>query len=141
MTVIEPPVDVDGNAPGAVDVEPFRREHGLGLHDFVVVCVTRLAAELKLEGLLAAVDVAGQLAEHDPALRLVLVGDGPAAPLVRARADEVNRRAGRSVVVLTGANSYGATLVGNGVLLSVGDPIDPLAVSGSLGESSCEMAA
>jgi len=105
VQVIEPPVDVDENAPGVVPVQElqrFRDEHGLGPDDFVLTCVTRLAAELKLEGLLAALAVVERLAVADPALRLLIVGDGPARRTIEERAAAVNRRAGRAVVVLTG---------------------------------------
>jgi len=64
--------------------------------------VNRLATELKLEGLLAALTAVDALADADPRLRLLIVGDGPARPVIEERAAAVNRRAGRTVVVLTG---------------------------------------
>jgi glycosyltransferase involved in cell wall biosynthesis len=99
--LIEPPVDVKANAPGHPD-EAFRTRFGLepGPIDVVVVC--RLVAELKLEGLLTAIEVTGRLADELP-LRLIIVGDGPSRDVVEARAAEVNRRAGRLAVVLTGS--------------------------------------
>lgn len=98
--LIEPPVDVRVNAPGH-PVDGFRARFGLhpGPLDVVVVC--RLVAELKLEGLLTAVDVTGDLAGEVP-LRLVVVGDGPCRDLVASRAAGANARAGRRAVVLTG---------------------------------------
>ncbi|MFB4316860.1 glycosyltransferase family 4 protein [Actinomadura sp. 21ATH] len=98
--LIEPPVDVRANAPGHPDAE-FRRRFGLERGPVDIVAVSRLAAELKLEGLLTAVEVAGRLAADTP-LRLVIVGDGPCRGRVEERAAEVNARAGRRVVVLTG---------------------------------------
>ncbi|GII80752.1 hypothetical protein Sru01_57340 [Sphaerisporangium rufum] len=98
--LIEPPVDVEANAPGH-PVDGFRREFGLepGPLDIVVVC--RLVAELKLEGLLTAIDVVGRLAaELD--LRLIVAGDGPARDQVERRAAAADAAAGRRAVVLTG---------------------------------------
>ncbi|MBO2454969.1 glycosyltransferase [Actinomadura barringtoniae] len=99
--LIEPPVDVRANSPGH-PVKAFRSRFGLepGPIDVVVVC--RLVAELKLEGLLTAIEVTGRLAGELP-LRLIIVGDGPSRDVVEARAAEVNRRAGRQAVVLTGS--------------------------------------
>jgi glycosyltransferase involved in cell wall biosynthesis len=65
------------------------------------VSVSRLAAELKLEGLLTAIDVAGELAARAP-LRLLVAGDGPARAQVEERAAKANAAAGAEVVVLTG---------------------------------------
>ncbi|WP_242904264.1 glycosyltransferase family 4 protein [Actinomadura terrae] len=98
--LIEPPVDVRANSPGH-PTRAFRARFGLheGPLDVVVVC--RLVAELKLEGLLTAIDVVGRLAT-DPPLRLVVVGDGPCRDQVEARAAQANARAGRRAVVLTG---------------------------------------
>ena len=102
VSVIEPPVDLVHNAPGAVDAAAFKREHGLDPDALCVVCVTRLAAELKLEGLLAAIDAAADLAGEAP-VQLVVVGDGPVRAQVEAHAARANARAGRRVVVLCGA--------------------------------------
>ncbi len=100
--LIEPPVDVVANAPGH-PAEDFRREYGLGPGGgpFDLVVVGRLVPELKLEGLLTAIDVVGRLApELDT--RLVVVGDGPARADVEHRAASANSAAGRRVVVVTG---------------------------------------
>jgi glycosyltransferase involved in cell wall biosynthesis len=98
--LIEPPVDVTANVPGH-PVEAFRQEFGLEEGPFDLVVVGRLVSELKLEGLLTAIDVAGRLAaELD--LRLVVVGDGPARAEAEARAAAANATAGRRAVVLTG---------------------------------------
>jgi glycosyltransferase involved in cell wall biosynthesis len=99
--LIEPPVDVAANAPGH-PTEAFRTAYGLeepDLVDIVVVC--RLVPELKLEGVLTAVDVVGELARELP-LRLTVVGDGNARPAVADHAAKANARAGRRAVVLTG---------------------------------------
>jgi glycosyltransferase involved in cell wall biosynthesis len=105
--LIEPPVDVRSNAPG-VDTDEFRARFGLErtmagtgepIVDVVVVC--RLVPELKLEGVLTAVDVVGDLARHRP-VRLIVVGDGSARDEVAARTARANERAGRAAVVCTG---------------------------------------
>jgi glycosyltransferase involved in cell wall biosynthesis len=98
--LIEPPVDVVANAPDHPAAE-FRARFGLDDDSIDVVVVCRLVAELKLEGLLTAIKVIGRLGTELP-LRLIIVGDGPAAAEVAARAAEVNTSLGRRAVVLTG---------------------------------------
>ena len=98
VAVIEPPVDVVQNAPGVADVDAFRREFALDPYALTVVSVSRLAAELKLEGLLAAIEVAGRL----DGMQLVITGDGPSRPEVEAAAERANVAAMRRAVVLTG---------------------------------------
>jgi hypothetical protein len=101
VTVIEPPVDSVHNAPGAagIDVDQFRYSHGLRPDDVHVVCVSRLSQQLKLEGLLTAMEAVPRLGTR---VVLVVVGGGPAEAVVRAAAREANARAGRRAVVLTG---------------------------------------
>ncbi|MEV7966773.1 glycosyltransferase family 4 protein [Sphaerisporangium sp. NPDC088356] len=98
--LIEPPVDVTANAPGH-PVDDFREKYDLspGPMDIVVVC--RLVPELKLEGILTAIDTVGRLAA-DLDLRLIVVGDGTARAQVEEHAAAANAAAGRRVVVLTG---------------------------------------
>jgi len=92
---------VIANAPDH-PVGAFRAEHRLDEPDMVdVVVVCRLVPELKLEGVLTAVDVVGELAGELP-LRLTVVGDGTARQTVAERAAKANARAGRRAVVLTG---------------------------------------
>ncbi|MBB3041942.1 glycosyltransferase [Nocardioides soli] len=101
VRVLEPPVDVVANQPDDALGRDFRVRQGIG-DDFTVVCVSRLAHQLKLEGILTAIDAVGRLAAAAP-VRLVVVGDGPARAEVERRADLVNVRTGRPVVVLPGA--------------------------------------
>lgn len=101
VAVIEPPVDLAANSPELVDTAEFRRAHGLDPDAFAVVSVSRLAAELKLEGILAAVEVAGRLG-RTTGLQLVIVGDGPSRAQVEAAAERANAAAGRRAVVLCG---------------------------------------
>lgn len=100
--LLEPPVDLDANHP-ALDVaeQDFRREWGLDPAACTVVLVTRLAKELKLEGILAAIDCMGMLSRELP-VQLVIAGDGPARGLVEDHARAVNAATGRPVVILTG---------------------------------------
>ena len=101
VAVIEPTVDLVHNAPGAVDPAAFRREHGLSPDALTVVCVSRLSPDLKLEGLLGAIEVAGRLAA-DTGMQLVIAGDGPCRADVENAAELANAAAGRRAVVLTG---------------------------------------
>lgn len=101
ISVIEPPVDVRRNAPGAVPTSEFRRRFSLDPEALTVVCVTRLAAQLKLEGVLTAIDAVGALDEPRRA-QLVIVGDGPSRAEVAERAERANASARRRAVVLTG---------------------------------------
>ncbi|MBG0563923.1 glycosyltransferase family 4 protein [Actinoplanes sp. NEAU-A11] len=103
--LIEPPVDVETNSPGHPVAEfraqfDLRDDHPAGpVVDIVVIC--RLVPELKLEGVLTAIDVVGELARDLP-VRLVVVGDGTARDTVEERAAKANARAGRRAIVLTG---------------------------------------
>lgn len=101
VEVIEPPVDTRHNAPGVVSTADFRTHHQIDPDAFTVVCVSRLAAELKLEGLLAAIDVVDEIAACER-IQLVIVGDGPRREEVAGKAEAANRRLGRVVVILTG---------------------------------------
>ncbi len=98
--LIEPPVDVDANARGHPTGE-FRARFDLDDRFVTLATVCRLVPELKLEGVLTAIDVVGALAGELP-LRLVVVGDGPARATVEEHAAKANAQAGRRAVVLTG---------------------------------------
>jgi L-malate glycosyltransferase len=101
VAVLEPPVALADNGPGlAPGVDEFAERWGLDKTRHTIVSVTRLAHQLKLEGLLAAMDAVADVSTVDPA-RLVIVGDGPARDIVAAKAAEVNARA-PGTVVLTG---------------------------------------
>jgi glycosyltransferase involved in cell wall biosynthesis len=98
--LLEPPVDTQQNAPDAVSTAGFRARFGIG-EELVITVVTRLANELKLEGILAAIRAVEELSARRR-VTLVIVGDGPARDTVRAAADAAALRVGRRVVVLTG---------------------------------------
>ena len=101
VTLLEPPVDVRANAPDFA-AGSFASDLGIPRDVPIIVIVSRLAAELKLESLLAACDAVGELAASGTALRLVIVGDGQARSLVEAAAVAANARAGHRVVTLAG---------------------------------------
>lgn len=101
VEVLEPPVDLEHNQrPAPEELAAFRAQWGVG--DLpLLVSVSRLASELKAEGLLTAIRVAGDLAGETP-IQFLVVGDGPARPEIAAAADAVNRRTGTNTVVMTG---------------------------------------
>lgn len=102
VSVIEPPVDLTHNCPEIITgVNDFRAQYGIDTSRVNVVSVSRFARELKLEGILTAIDEVGELARTLP-VRLVLVGDGPARDEVVSKADAVNTKVGSRVIVLTG---------------------------------------
>ena len=102
VTLLEPPVDTEADHPSVKGGE-FRARHGIGADEVVAMMVCRLVPDLKLEGLLAACDAAGDLARAGYPLRLVIVGDGPARNAVAERAAQTNATVGRLAVVLAGA--------------------------------------
>src|SRR5690606_25615460 len=101
VRLLEPPVDVEANAPG-VDGAPFRRALGIAPESVLLVVVCRLVRELKLEGLLTACRVVGGLVREGVDVRLVIVGDGAARPQVEEAAARANAEARVRAVQLTG---------------------------------------
>ncbi len=101
--VLEIPTDCVGQHPG-VSGAGFRAEIGADAGELLVVIVSRFARVLKQQGLETAIRAAARLAPRHR-MRLVLVGDGPAMPELRALAATANAVAGRDVVVLTGSRS------------------------------------
>jgi len=98
--VLEPPIDVTRDHP-EIDGSVFRRTHNVTKGELLVVSVSRLAVDLKLDALVRAIDAADLLAGRYP-LRVLLVGGGPAHDALMERAMAVNQRWGREVVTLTG---------------------------------------
>jgi glycosyltransferase involved in cell wall biosynthesis len=98
--VLEPPIDVTHDHPG-IDGSVFRQTHGVANGELLVVSVSRLAIDLKLDALVRMIDAADLLAGKYP-LRLILVGGGPAHDALLERANAVNQHWGRKVVTLTG---------------------------------------
>lgn len=100
--LLEPPVDLRENNPVIdVGVESFRRQWGLQPESFVVSIVSRLAAELKLEGILAAIEAVGMVGHQIP-VQLVIAGDGAGRESVETAARAVNASLARAAVVVTG---------------------------------------
>ena len=84
--MIEPPVDLVHDRPG-VGGNHFSVNHPIPVGTVRIVVVSRLAAELKLEGIRTAIAAMPRLVAHlggYPPVRLTLVGDGPA----RAQVEE-----------------------------------------------------
>lgn len=138
VRVIEPPVDTVSNHPG-IDPSGFRAQYRLDDRPTVVL-VSRLAADLKLEGLERTMR-AVELLAADTGVRLVVVGDGPARAHLEAVAREVNAATGADTVTLTGelADPRPAYAAGD-VLLGMGGSAlramafaKPLVVLGELG--------
>jgi glycosyltransferase involved in cell wall biosynthesis len=99
--VLEPPIDTLQDHPG-IDGRAFRQRHGIADDERLLVVVSRLAVDLKLDALVRAIDAADLLATRHR-MRLLIVGDGEARAALEARAASVNRRQQRDVVTLTGA--------------------------------------
>ncbi|MCE3550062.1 glycosyltransferase family 4 protein [Pseudonocardia sp. RS11V-5] len=99
--VLEIPTDTVGQYPDYPGGDAFRAELGIAPDEIALVVVSRFARALKQEGLETAIRAAGRIAPYHR-LRLVMVGDGPAMPELRALADATNARAGREVVLLPG---------------------------------------
>ncbi|MFE6868048.1 glycosyltransferase family 4 protein [Kitasatospora sp. NPDC057692] len=101
VSLIEPPVNTATDAPGLVDGSAFRREHGIGDEELLLVIVTRLVPALEKDaGAELTVDAVRRL--DDPRVRLVIVGAGPSLEPLRARAAAVNADLGRRAVLVPG---------------------------------------
>lgn len=101
VTLLEPPVDADADNP-SVDGAAFRAHYGIGSDEILAVMVCRLVPELKLEGLLAACEAVGALAQAGHPVRLIIVGDGRSRDAVAERAARANAMAQREAVLLAG---------------------------------------
>lgn len=100
VALLEPPVDTDQDHPG-IDGAAFRAQHDVQAGELLVVTVSRLSVDLKLDALVRAIDAVAHLAvEHR--VRLVMVGTGEAMDQLRRRAERVNQAIGREVVTLAG---------------------------------------
>ena len=98
--VLEPPIDTRRNR-SAGNVEA-RARWNFAESEIVVSIVCRLTHELeKLEGVLAAMEAVELLAERW-SLRFLIAGGGEGLEEVCRKADSVNARAGRELVVIAG---------------------------------------
>lgn len=98
--VLEPPIDTVHDHPG-IDGAAFRRAHEVSGNELLVVSVSRLAIDLKLDALVRAIDAVDLLAGRYP-LRLILVGGGAAYDALLERAMAINQCWGRKIVTLAG---------------------------------------
>lgn len=102
VALMEPPVDTRLNSPQIeLPVENFATDWGLRPGDRTMVIVSRLAHEMKLEGILAAMSAVAEMSATVP-VQLLIAGAGPAEAEVRQHADAVNQTVGERCVVLTG---------------------------------------
>jgi glycosyltransferase involved in cell wall biosynthesis len=99
VILLEPPVDTEHDRP--VDQVAAKRALGIDPATLVISLVTRLAKELKREGILSAIEAAGTLALEFP-VTLVIAGDGPVRAEVEDAAIRANAAAGTRAVLLTG---------------------------------------
>ncbi len=99
--LLEPPVNVTRDDPAVIDPSLFRAEHAVTEGEFVIVCVSRLAGWMKLDGLRRTIRAVDTLADDYP-VRLFIVGEGDVADLLRSEAAEVNTRHRRCVITVTG---------------------------------------
>ena len=119
LHLIEPPVDTELNAPAersAAETAALRARFDIAEDEIAVVTVARLVVDLKREGILAAIEAVGAIADGQggdgaggdgaggdgPRLRLIVVGDGPVRAELQAAADRVNAGRDRDLVTLTG---------------------------------------
>ncbi len=98
---LEPPIDTVADSPSA-NGSPFRRALGVADAAQLVVTVSRLALELKLDALTDAIDAVDAIDGELP-VTLLIAGDGPARAALRARAERVNRRCRREAILFSGA--------------------------------------
>lgn len=98
--LMEPPIDTVRNASS--DPGRARARFGFEAHEVVLTVVCRLVTDLqKLEGVLEAMSVVGELAGDFP-VRLLVVGGGEGLAEVVALATEINSSRGTDTVVVTG---------------------------------------
>ncbi len=100
VSVLEPPIDVDGDHPG-IDGSAVRESLGLDAGEQLVVTVSRLAIDLKLDALERAIAAVGAVARRRP-IRLLVVGGGEADRHLRSRAADVDAACGRQVIHFAG---------------------------------------
>lgn len=102
VELMEPPIDTALNSPDVLlPCAEFGQRWGIDREAFTVVTVGRLVEEMKLEGILTAIDAVARLALPDR-VQLLIVGGGPAEAVVRRRADEVNAALGTRAIIATG---------------------------------------
>ncbi|MDJ0312316.1 glycosyltransferase [Arthrobacter sp. H35-D1] len=102
VELLEPPVDTSLNNPDLdFATEEFLAGLGAGADIFTVSIVSRLAHEMKLEGILCAISAIERLNEWLP-VQLVIAGDGPARDQVAEQAAASNQALGVQRIFLAG---------------------------------------
>jgi glycosyltransferase involved in cell wall biosynthesis len=101
VAFIPPPVDIQRNAPGVVNSDPFRKHHGIDAAHTLIVTVSRLDQFMKRESLLRTIDAVRTLGRELP-IRFVIVGDGSARPELERRADATNTALRRQAITFEG---------------------------------------
>lgn len=99
VSLIEPPVDVHANSP-AFEAGDFRGRYGIRTDTILVTVVCRLVRELKLEGLLSACRVIGQLVRQGLDIHLAIVGDGAARAEVEQEAARASSLAANAITLV-----------------------------------------
>ena len=102
VDLIVPPVDMQLNAPDAIDPRPFRQRYTAGPHEILIVTTSRLSVSTKSESLMRTIAVVRELGRELP-LKFVIVGEGTARTQLEALAAEANAHLGREAVVCVGA--------------------------------------
>ncbi|MFB7948437.1 glycosyltransferase [Kitasatospora phosalacinea] len=101
LRLVEPPVDTESDAPGAVEGAAFRAEVGASSGRLLLCIVTRLVSGLEKDAGVSRTIAALRLLD-DPNLVLAVVGGGPSEGHLRAEAAAANEELGREAIVLTG---------------------------------------
>ncbi len=113
LGLLEPPVDTEANSAAAAgDTAGFLVRIGADPEVFTVSIVSRLAHEMKLEGILYAIDAVQSMnatavgpataASRTAAMQLVIAGTGPALETVQAYATRANAALGVERIFLAG---------------------------------------
>lgn len=102
VALLEPPIDTVLNSPDAdTDKAGFLHRLGADPDVFTVSIVSRLAHEMKLEGILYAIDAIESM-NHNVAVQLVIAGNGPAVETIQGRAERANAGLGVQRIFLAG---------------------------------------
>lgn len=102
VDLMEPPVDTQLNRPDLkLPVQEKSQLWGIAEDGLTLAMISRLAYEMKLEGILRAIEVIGDY-QGTETVQLVIAGSGPANSEVAEAAMKVNNRTGQLRVILTG---------------------------------------
>jgi glycosyltransferase involved in cell wall biosynthesis len=102
VRLMEPPVDVASNSfESQLPINDMAQRWGIHRRGVTLAIVSRLAREMKLEGILSAVRLVGDWTGPEP-IQLLLVGSGAAQDEVAAAASAANAAAKEQRIILTG---------------------------------------